>query len=925
MAVTLTDFENLDERSSAEPADQMATRRGITTGRMSMSTLFESVFAWPSQFTLEFRNPNTGTTPQFNWIIATGDTGYLEFDNLTGDNATLVAALRLSDRVRISGNILTVSGNTVVSGRRRVAGTWDDTPSFVDETDYRLRFSIHHPVSVAHKADTDLQNIDDDLSEDEKVVVRSRIGVAAGEDGHALTFRGLLMPDATTGILRDATEADWHVVYPQLAWNGHTFVRAARDVESQTTRDVDTVDWNEEDGLASNQSFRGFHSHNSNVQNPQTGDVYVNLADVEWRFRYLVGWQHWEGPHVDPYLWVGFFQTRALMEAHFSAEDQLAAYQNTSGNWRIKKCTNIDEGDTVYRYFWTDAFGSNSTEGLLDVLADFGKNVRHDIGFTAATNSEFTGWKTDGTNIGISGVAGRVGHPPTLIPDDEIIAFGFRPDNIIVPADQQNRYLLYVDTDDDDKYDGKTLIVGTEEYTLEYASRVASDDVAVFRTTETVNALNDGMNTMNVESSEARQHPALAAWVWNATQGLAVHAEEQEAVSGKADTDLQNIDEDLTDAQKQIVRTRLGITEGDGSGGGTGDGVPAALGGQTIETLFDNRADTETAITVNPGTGQALLSADIALSRALVAADDAQDIRADFIYTQDGQIRSFDITLNAGAFRNFEANNIGTGSLAPTGGYHIFSVVDGRANRTLSSLFGRAGILVRGSVATGDVARLYLNTTSNSAVAITEMRGRVELVPRIDALTVSGGNGSSEQQSVTGGRILRQRAVVAGDTLIAANNFGFDLAGDGQIALGRYALNPLPRTDIFDFVATVRVGGRGGNPIRLSREQFDYVGEYDLQDTWPFGGTGGGSWGNVSEIPCAMLYVNHRAEGVTKPQFKPQRQQINWSISGTDAATVILFFFSYNTSGQVDFVEMVVFTDQVVEIEGIHFHYWEDA
>ena len=188
----------------------------------------------------------------------------------------------------------------------------------------------------------------------------------------------------------------------------------------------------------------------------------------------------------------------------------------------------------------------------------------------------------------------------------------------------------------------------------------------------------------------------------------------------------------------------------------------------------------------------------------------------------------------------------------------------------------------------------------------------------------SGGGGSQQQQS-GGGRILRTRTVVTGDTLIAANNFGFDLAGDGQIALGRYALNPTPRSAIFDFVATIRVGGRAGLPIRLSREQFDYVGEYDLQDTWPFGGTGGGSWGNVTEIPCAMLYAGHRSEDVVKTQLKPQRQQINWSISGTEPRTTILFFFSYNSSGNIDFVEMIVFTDQVVEIEGIHFHYWEDA
>ena len=169
----------------------------------------------------------------------------------------------------------------------------------------------------------------------------------------------------------------------------------------------------------------------------------------------------------------------------------------------------------------------------------------------------------------------------------------------------------------------------------------------------------------------------------------------------------------------------------------------ASLAGNDIETLFDNRADTETAITVNAGTGSALLSADMALSRALAVADDEQDLRVRFIYTQDGEIRSVDTTVNAGVFRNFTANNAATGSVLPTGGYHIFSSVDGRSNRSLTSLFGRAAILVRGSVAAGDVVRIYLNTTSNSAVAITELRGVVELVPHIDALTISGGGATA--------------------------------------------------------------------------------------------------------------------------------------------------------------------------------------
>ena len=350
--------------------------------------------------------------------------------------------------------------------------------------------------------------------------------------------------------------------------------------------------------------------------------------------------------------------------------------------------------------------------------------------------------------------------------------------------------------------------------------------------------------------------------------------------------------------------------------------APGGVSGESIEVLFDNTALTEVALTAPSASNGGWHSAvDVPLTRALVEADDSnKDVRIKFRYTQNGLIRSVDETMGAEVLRNFTENNSVSGTIYPAGGAHPFVISDGRSNfSSFTACFPRLGFFARGRATTGeDVLRILFNVVNNFTLDISEMRGTVELVPRL-------GGGSSQSQQSGSGRILRTRTVVAGDTLIAANNFNFDLSGDGQIALGRYALNPTPRSDIFDFVATIRVGGRGGIPIRLSREQFDYVGEYDLQDTWPFGGTGGGSWGNVTEIPCAMLYVNHRSEGVAKTQLKPQRQQIGWSMSDPEPATTILIFFSYNSSGNVDFVEMIVFTDQVVEIEGVHLHYWEDA
>ena len=183
------------------------------------------------------------------------------------------------------------------------------------------------------------------------------------------------------------------------------------------------------------------------------------------------------------------------------------------------------------------------------------------------------------------------------------------------------------------------------------------------------------------------------------------------------------------------------------------------------------------------------------------------------------------------------------------------------------------------------------------------------------------------QRALNEGFLARREvvSVAAGGVLLAANNLGFNLSADGAIAVGNYPIEPVALADIFDVVATVRVGGRGGNPFRLSREQFIYVGEPQetVAGTWPFGGSGGNTWGNVSELPCAMLIVDHGSGGAVKTELRTQRQQVNWVISGSVTNTAILFFFVYDAADEhLIGVRLVAFTDQVIEIEGLDVHYW---
>ena len=160
---------------------------------------------------------------------------------------------------------------------------------------------------------------------------------------------------------------------------------------------------------------------------------------------------------------------------------------------------------------------------------------------------------------------------------------------------------------------------------------------------------------------------------------------------------------------------------------GTGGGTTAAA----VETLFDNRADTETALAVLAGGVNWARTLNLPFARAIVEDDDDHDLRVRFQMTQDGQIRKFDYVINAGEFRLTDEYTAVTGTAAPTTGYFPFIGVDGRASRSATSLFGRANIGVRTRTTDGeDSLRLLMSSSGNSHVAISEVRGIVELIPR---------------------------------------------------------------------------------------------------------------------------------------------------------------------------------------------------
>ena len=171
-------------------------------------------------------------------------------------------------------------------------------------------------------------------------------------------------------------------------------------------------------------------------------------------------------------------------------------------------------------------------------------------------------------------------------------------------------------------------------------------------------------------------------------------------------------------------------------------------GSAVIETLFDNTDTGDAAFSISSGPAGWNRTANMQLDRALTADDDDKDLRIRFRYTQDGQIRVVDLQLRAAAFRLMAEHSATSGTVAPTGGWFAFDLMDGRDGRSLTNTFGRLGALTRMRNGSGDdVVRVIFNLVNNTVEAVSDMRGKVELVP----LGGGGGGGGNGITRVTAG------------------------------------------------------------------------------------------------------------------------------------------------------------------------------
>ena len=204
------------------------------------------------------------------------------------------------------------------------------------------------------------------------------------------------------------------------------------------------------------------------------------------------------------------------------------------------------------------------------------------------------------------------------------------------------------------------------------------------------------------------------------------------------------------------ISPRGGSGGGGGSSPGGGSGTPATLSGNTVEILYDNRPSTETALTQTAGAANWSKTFDLDLGRALTEADDDKDIRVCFSYTQQTAGRTVDLFIKARNFRSW--TEFTTSTAVSTGlpvGNQKFPISRGVSNTNdLNNAWNRQGMVFRrGDSADGNhVLGVVIPAGDNNSgyVAISAFRAVVELVPRVDSLTVSGGGGGGGIETFLG-------------------------------------------------------------------------------------------------------------------------------------------------------------------------------
>ena len=125
-------------------------RVGQAIAALSTTVGSDGTPGWSAEITIEYRDPDSGTDPQFGIVIESGSERALEFEHLSDDDHDYLRGLIAGTLIRIGthhNNLFTVSDVTHTGGTQsRVLGTFESAdPVLTDQDDYRL--TVHAGAS----------------------------------------------------------------------------------------------------------------------------------------------------------------------------------------------------------------------------------------------------------------------------------------------------------------------------------------------------------------------------------------------------------------------------------------------------------------------------------------------------------------------------------------------------------------------------------------------------------------------------------------------------------------------------------------------------------------------------------------------------------------------------------------------------------
>ena len=177
-------------------------------------------------------------------------------------------------------------------------------------------------------------------------------------NGVVYDAEAVVVPDITTGVLRDPAAADWDATNSRsrtLGFDGVHFLIVRRRLVPEHTATATFTELTDGTTIpGTSYRFRGTHWQDYLVDNPQQDDVYYDRYHNRLRRRNNNAWTTVTGDFVfGQGNYVGHYDSEDDALAHVTADDQWVVYRSGSGTPTMYRVSGFTAGEPEhYEYYW---------------------------------------------------------------------------------------------------------------------------------------------------------------------------------------------------------------------------------------------------------------------------------------------------------------------------------------------------------------------------------------------------------------------------------------------------------------------------------------------------------------------------------------------------------------------------------------------